>query len=78
MVNIFRNYECDGLCGVTLSLPANSASALLYPNGDKRPGAFLACGTCQEWFDAVTKDAELIGAANKALSTKKRVRSAHI
>jgi polyferredoxin len=63
MKNVFRDYECDGLCGTPIPIPADCAAALLCPNGNKRPNAFLACGSCQAWLDDVTNDAELTGIA---------------
>ena len=72
MIDIFRDYECDGGCGVLLPIPAECAAILLFPNGDKRPDASLVCGECQEWLDKVTDDAELINVANKALRTRSK------
>jgi hypothetical protein len=74
MINIFRDYECDGLCGTPIPLPADCAATLLFPNGSKRPGAFLVCGACQEWLDDVTNNAELIAVGTAALRAMQKSR----
>ncbi len=65
MTDVFRDYECDGLCGTLIPIPANCAASVLYPNGNKRPHAFITCRLCQAWLDGVTDDAELLETARE-------------
>jgi hypothetical protein len=66
MTDVFRDYECDGLCGTLIPIPADCAASVLYPNGSKRPHAFIACKPCQVWLDGVTDGSELVGTGREA------------
>lgn len=56
MINVYRYYECDGLCGVSIPIPANVAKFVLCPNGNKRFGSFILCEHCHDWFQETNRD----------------------
>jgi hypothetical protein len=72
MTSVFRDYECDGLCGTVIPIPADCAATVLYPNGNKRPNAFIACGACQIWLDDATNEAEFVGVVRGELHRHKK------
>jgi hypothetical protein len=59
MKNVYRYYECDGLCGISIPIPADVASFVLCPNGNKRSGSFILCENCHDWFMATNRDMNL-------------------
>ncbi len=59
MTNVYRYYECDGLCGILIPIPADAASSVLCPNGNKRPGSFILCENCHDWLRGVNRDMNL-------------------
>jgi hypothetical protein len=51
---VFRQFDCMGLCGETVAIPAKYATAFVRANGNLVANAYLVCDACDTWIrDAI-------------------------